>query len=257
MKNLLIFLSPSKDLKNERWGDESEYLIKIQIESSLKFGWKKEDMWVITNTPFEYMGIKSLVFGDECYCEMRPTATKTLVILEMFNRGMVGSETIWFHDLDAFQQYPVYAELEYGKMALTDYGRTNISPSYDLRLSTGSWFFRDGTQDIFQAIKDRMYQDEINEETALGRIIRDDPKLMERIEKKNITYNFALRRRNLSRTYEIAEKPIKVLHFHPSDKRPTDSGNDNIQVCMYGKNALGKVLMSEDLIKIFNKHGIS
>jgi len=256
MKNLLIFLSPYKEMRNARWGSEPETLMKIQIESALDF-FKKEDIWVITNFPYEYMGVKSIVFGDDCYCEMRPTATKTLVILEMFKRGMVGSEDIWFHDTDAFQQYPVTSNLNYGETALTDYGITKIRPSYNARLSTGSWFFKEGSEDLFQAIKERMYADEINEETALGRIIRDDPNWSKRIIKRNISDNFALRQRNLSETYKISEQPIRVLHFHPFDKRATDSGNDNIQVCMYGKNALGKVLMTPRLIEIFKKYGIN
>ena len=82
--------------------------------------------------------------------------------------------------------------------------------------------------------------------------------IKERIKKLNITYNLATRKRDISACYEMADKPLKVLHFHPFDKGLLDKeeGN-NMAVCVYGKNRMNKVLVTERLIKIFNKHGIS
>lgn len=245
MKNILIFLSPAKSFTNERWGNESEVLARIQIENSQRF-WKREDIWLVTNFPYEYQGVKAIEIPDSFYCEIRPTATKVLAILELFERNMIQEgEMYWFHDLDAFQLQPIIVDFE-EDMALTDYGVTTVRESYNSRWSTGSWFFKKSAKDMFEKIRDRMYLDEINEETALGRIITDEPKIRERIHKINITYNVATRKRNVEKTLEQAIKPLKVLHFHPFDNRKLWNGQRNMELC--------PTLMPQEVNDIFRKN---
>ena len=80
--------------------------------------------------------------------------------------------------------------------------------------------------------------------------------LKDRIKTLNITYNAATRKRILEEIYEKADKPIKVWHFHPFDKRPVWEGHDNMDVCVYGKNPWNEVLISDTLVEIFKKHNI-
>jgi hypothetical protein len=61
--------------------------------------------------------------------------------------------------------------------------------------------------------------------------------------------------RNIGQNYEIATKPIKVLHFHPH-YRDTKLPASTLNMFMYGKNELKMPLMPERLIKIFHHHGI-
>lgn len=247
MKNLMVFLSPHKSFTNDRWGKESEALIKIQIDNSQLF-WKREDIILVTNFPYEYGGVKAIEIGDEHYCELRPTATKVPAILELFRRGLIEEgELYWFHDLDAFQLAPVIVDFS-EDMGVTNYGITTIRQSYNNRLSTGSWFFKSTAEDIFQMIHERMYEDEINEETALGRLIKDNPMLTKRINLVDISYNVATRKRDVEKTLKQAIKPIKVLHFHPFDKRKLWNGKTNMEYC--------QSLMTLELNNIFKKHGL-
>jgi hypothetical protein len=80
---------------------------------------------------------------------------------------------------------------------------------------------------------------------------------MNRIKKLNITWNLATRRRNIELCYNDANKPLRMLHFHPKDIRATSTGYNNLETCMYGKNWLGKPLMSDTLIEIFKKYEIT
>jgi hypothetical protein len=68
-----------------------------------------------------------------------------------------------------------------------------------------------------------------------------------RIKRLNITYDFGMRRVKLC--YNKAIKPLKVLHFHPNSKLL-----NTLAIAMYGKNEIGKPLMNERLIKLFNQY---
>ena len=79
---------------------------------------------------------------------------------------------------------------------------------------------------------------------------------IDRVKKLNITHNLDTRKRFIKETYDLADKPLKVIHFHPFDERGTTEGGNNMEVCVYGKNWLGKPLVSDRLIEVFKKHGI-
>jgi len=236
LKNILIHLNGP----DYEWQKEVEPLLKIQIDNSLRF-WKREDIVLVTNFEYEYNGIKALVLPDSFYCDFKPTVTKVKVIYHLIGRGIDG----WFHDLDAFQLEPIDFTLT-KDMALTDYGATTIRPSYGKRWSTGSWFFKREAKDLFFDILYRCIVDNVNEEAALGRILKENRSLLRRIEKLNITYNFATRKRDVEKTMQIAEKPLKVLHFHPYDTRPLSNGMTNMEYCL--------PLMPKELQPIFKKH---
>lgn len=260
MKNLLIYLNPSKKFTENTWANESELLIKVQIDNSLALGWKPEDVILVTNFDYEYNGIKSMVVPDELFCSLKPTATKILVILHLFDKGLIGPDLYWYHDIDAFQLEKISKEELYlgnSPFALTDYGKTTINESRDRRWSTGTIFFTKESEFIFRLIKDKIYQYRANEEVALLALTRRNRGNMNAVIKKlNITYNLATRKRDVSACYEIADKPLKVIHFHPFDKREVELGNDNIGVCVLGKNRLNKVLVNERIINLFHKHKI-
>ena len=260
MKNLLIYLHPQKCFAEDEWGRENEILAKIQIENSLAMGWKPEDIVFVTNFPYEHMGIKSMIVPDELFCKIKKRATKILVILHLFDKGLIGNHFWWFHDLDAFQLEKITEEeLDLGNFpfALTGYGKTTINESHDRWWSTGSIFFTKDSEFIFRLIKDKVYQYQSNEEVALLALTRRNRSNMNsKIKKLNITYNFATRKRDISVCYEMADKPLKVIHFHPFDKREVELGNDNIGVCIFGKNRLNKILVNDRLKGLFSKYKI-
>jgi len=266
MKNLLIYISPSRSFANDQdhWSAEAESVIKTQIDNSLELGWRKEDILLVMNFDYGYGGIKALVVGDENFNVYKPTATKINVIITLYEMGIIDNNVFWYHDNDAFQLQKITEDeakkmLDGYDLALTAYGKTVINEFVDRRWSTGTMFFNKRAKYIFDIWKPTIYSYRANEEVVLLDILKKKrfQFLKKRINRINITYNFATRRRDIVKTYELADKPLKVIHFHPSDKRPLnrEGGNDPIAACVYAQNRLGKPLITRKLKRLFKKHG--
>ena len=123
MKNLLIYINP-----NHSFSKEYVTMSKIQIDNSLDLGWKPEDIMMVTNFPYEYKGIKSIVVGDE-YFYTPPSTLKFPAVARMFENNMIGNDLYWMHDFDSFQLVPldsderIIQEMGGRDMGLCDYGR--------------------------------------------------------------------------------------------------------------------------------------
>ena len=168
MKNLLCYINPAKRFTNSDWQDETETLVRVQVDNSLALGWNTSDIVLVTNFPYEYNGVSSVVVGDENYCPFSSgTPSKINVIVDMFEKGRIEDDLYWFHDFDAFQLSTLDLELSPGKIALTDYGVTNVQKGRDGRWSTGTLFFGIGARDVMEWIKIAVYKYQANEEVAL------------------------------------------------------------------------------------------
>ncbi len=236
MKQVLTYISPDKD-----FNEEHKMAVKIQIENSLSLGWKVEDILLVTNFPYEFMGVKATVIeGDDCYCKSFWPATKIYTIVEMFKRGLIGNGLHWYHDFDCFQLAP-FDEKEIGMreedMGITNYGRMP-------RLCSASIFFYPTAKDIFEKLKEDVDSTKRGEESRLTELAE---KMPNRIKKLNITYAF--HKFNLLSCYKIVEKPIKAAHFHLTP--------DKYDFYVRGNNKLGIPLIPERLIKIFYKYGFN
>lgn len=253
MKNLMIYINPSRLFTNTDWGNETDTLVKIQIDNSIALGWKREDIMLVTNFLYEYNGVKSILVGDENYCtHSSGTPSKILTILTLFEMGLIGEDIYWFHDFDCFQLEPITKEelgIKKGQIGITNYGHRRWDKIILERWSTGTIFFDDKTRDIFQWIKDSMYKYMSNEEVALLVMTRhNDHNLLDRINKLNISYNLATRRRDIITCYNDAIKPLRIIHFHPTDIRSTSIGTPNIEAV--------KPFLPERLINLFKQHGL-
>jgi hypothetical protein len=268
----MIYIHPRHD-----FDEDEKKVVRVHIDNSFDLGWKKEDILLVTNFPYEYRGIKALIVGDENYCVTIPATSKVNTLVNVFTVTTIGDlirkrlitdEIYWYHDLDVFQNEVITEEeikLELGTadLGLTDKGRM---PKWN----GGTLFFRKSAADIFQATKDIAVKYNTGDEESLMVLstnnllwaTRPDVETSddfvpanipgmenapERIKKVNITYN--LRPWNIRSTYAMATKPIRVVHFYPPFK-------DELDFFMHGKNKLNMVLVPERLIKIFNKHGI-
>ncbi|MBI2593914.1 hypothetical protein HYW44_04725 [Candidatus Daviesbacteria bacterium] len=252
MKNLLIFISPSKSFNNPRPDliNDAGVSVKIQIENSLQLGWRKEDIMLVTNFNYEYAGIRAEVLDDVAFFERKPQASKINALLKLFENGMIKSDEIyWFHDLDAFQVCSIpELKIDLGTfdMALTDYGRND-------RWSTGVIYFKISSRDIFVNIRDVMYKNNIDEERALTHLTRTNEEINKRVKKINKSFNFTPR--NLKTMYALALKPIRVIHFHPLGA----VGRRYPQRAFYffkGENSLHIQFITDRLLKIFRFHRI-
>lgn len=240
MKNLLIYTGP-----NKKFSKEDQVLVKIQIDNSLDLGWKKEDIILATDFPFTYRGVTSLVLPDGLYYDFDKNANKVPVIIHLItNKLITENQLYWSHDLDAYENSKITEQelgLENYDLGLTHYG-------YKPQWQFGSLFFKSTSKDIFKLLSTSILERphfSRNNEKELTRLIKRGKIDQSRYKKLNPTYNFM--KKYIQTMYREAEKPLKVLHFRPSDA---------LSIFMHGKNRLKIPLMSERLIKIFNKHGI-
>lgn len=243
MKNLLIYISPEK-----KFSDESSILAKIQIDNSFELGWKKEDIILITNFDYEYHGVKAIVINGDTYYPLFPEATKVLTIAYLLQQGMVEKEHVyWLHDFDAYQMEIINeSELDLGTkdIALTDYGWTD-------QLNTGSIFLRESSKDIFQLTKALIYEHvNLGDEEALTLVSKNNKNhFNSRCKRLNITYN--INTQDIPSNYKKSDKPLKVVHFHPTDRR------EIVDAFISGRNEMGFPLMTKRLINLFKHHGIT
>lgn len=240
LKNLMMYLRPERKLPY--W---QEVEARIQIDNSLRMGWEPKDILFITNFPFEYQGIKTLVLGNEHYCQVMPRSTNTVLLPYLAEQGILEDGCVyWLHDIDAFQQEPITVhELGMKKVdvAMTTYG---WSPKWNL----GSYFFRKAAVPMFTWVKQVVYDQELEDERAFRALVKANFNGIRKMFKTlNITYNFGMR--NVEYNYSIADLPIKVVHFHPDRYKV-------LQRFMHGNNGLGRPLMTPGLIEVFKQHGV-
>lgn len=262
MKNLLIYISPTSSFDNPRSdlaSNDAGPLVKVQIENSLAFGWKKKDILIVTNFPFRYGEFTTHVIKDAEFFEKKPQVSKINAILKLFESGMIKkNELYWFHDLDAFQLEPITeAEINIAdnEIALTDFGGEKYFRGED-RWSGGVIFFKSGSKDIFDRIKALSYEKKIDEEEAIGLLVIKDPKIRKRVKKINNTYNFIGYK--LASVYKKSTKPLRVVHFHPlvGKKRLGGIGEKNALRFFKGENPLKTPLVTDRLVKILKYHRI-
>ena len=229
MKNLLIHVSPTGEFCN----DEHKMAAKIQIENSLRLGWKPEDIILATNFPYEFSGVKSILI-DNVYCKQHWPATKINAIVELFNKGLIGDETYWYHDFDCFQLNEMDdPDVEFG---VTNYGRMP-------RLCSASIFFKKSARDIFERIKAEVERTGCGEESRMTHLAEIEP----RITKLNNTYAF--QKWNAWHSYCRSVKPIGAAHFHLTP--------DKYDFFVRGNNRVGLKIIPEKLIEIFHKYGFT
>ena len=250
MKNLLIYTGPA-----QKFSDEDVILAKIQIDNSLDLGWDKEDLLIVTDFPFAYNGIKSLVVPEGLYYKFDVRANKTKVINYLFNQNIIELQTLyWCHDFDAYENF----RLNENELGLDNYDLGLTHYFYKPEWQFGSLFFKSSAQDVFElmnkTIEEKPHSSR-NEEKTLTTLIRKNSIDASRYKSLNVTYN--IMKLYLQTIYAEAEKPLKVLHFRPSDKKDERIVDTPLNMFMYGKNKLKIPLMSDRLIKIFNHHKIA
>lgn len=219
MINLMIYISPTGSFDNPRADladNDAGQLAKIQIENSIKLGWGKKDILLVTNFPFEYADVKALVVENVDFFDKKPQVTKINAILKLFEMGLIKKDEVyWFHDLDAFQLVPFTKhelEIKNDEILVTDFGGGKFFMGTD-RYSGGVFYFKDGSRDIFEKIIKLCYEKRIDEEEALGILVQTDQKIAKRVKKINNSYNFI--GYNFDMCYKKCIKPLKVVHFHP------------------------------------------
>lgn len=197
MKNLMIANLSSR--KRYRF-DNLDILLKAQIENSLDLGWNPNDIIILTNFDYEFMGVKSIRIDLNKNCL---TGSKSFGIKYLFDNNLV-NDVIWAHDLDAWQN------VSFDCPEFKDIGIACYSNS---KYNGGSIFWKLEGKDIAKRIvKTINKQNENKEEPILNKILKSE-KYKKRVTVVNHTFNvgcsgYAVR-------WNKSIKPIRVCHFHP------------------------------------------
>ena len=236
MKNLLAYTNPSKSFATE----EDKVMAKIQIDNALDLGWKREDIIIATDFGYEYSGIKSVLVEDKNPTTWNLTQGKIVAITGLFAKGLIEEgELYWFHDFDAFQFEP-FLESELGLSGF-DIGLTNSGREM---INGGSFFFNHKAKDIFDWTMDRIYKDHsTDEQKSFAYLVTSgELNMKNRFKMMDHTYNLGvIGIDRFQENYALAQKPIRVAHFHPYKKHHLSLYRD---------------MIPERMRVIFNKYGI-
>ncbi len=262
MKNILIYISPTKSFDNPRSdlaSNDAKPLAKVQIENSLALGWRKHDIMIATNFPFKYGKFQTTVLEDVDFFDRKPQVSKINAIVKLFEDKIIRpSELYWFHDLDAMQLEPIHEseiDIADNEIAVTEYG--GLMFRGQPRWSTGSIFFKSGSRDIFEKIKEVAYKKRIDEEEALGLLTESDKNIKKRVRKIDYTYNFI--GYNLPTYYYKAIRPLKVVHFHPlvGKSKLSGIGKKNALRFFMGENQLNTPLITNRVVRLLKYHRLA
>jgi len=224
MKNLMIFMSPEHRLDNT-----FRKMLEIQVDNSLRF-WKPEDIMFVANFPYEYKGIKSIetsdLFNSQFAENPRAIINSKIDVFIYLLENKILVDDAWFHDLDAFQLAPLDLKLEkdlalacygiYPPWALQKLGKEikETEWGYPRRINFGNVFFKPSALDIFKQLLEKMDKEKLYEEDAMTLMLEDDDS---RVQILDAGYDIGVRctRKN----FALAEKPIKIAHFPPNQRR--------------------------------------
>lgn len=193
MVQILIYTNPLG-----KFDEETAKLVKLQIDN--KFGIK---ILLYTNFPYEYNGVKAIVI-PYIGCSFDKTSNKIPVILHIIDS--LEDDLYWYHDFDCYQNSELNPTVS--TFALSKYG-------YKDEWQCGSFFFRKSAKPIFELLNKEM--------NRRPRTRTDEKTLKKLVNKKliipeelNVSYNITYK--YLKRTVPMADKPLKILHFHPTEE---------------------------------------
>jgi hypothetical protein len=209
MKNLLVAnfkegkkLEHRHDRKRRESRDKLIKLVTAQIKNSIMVGWEPEDIILITNFDFEFMGVRAQNFdlNDKCL-----TGSKMYAVKEALKMGV--SDVIWAHDLDAWQN--VWFDCpDFKDVGACEYSRP--------KFNGGSVFWRSTSLDIVNKIIEIIEKDnETREEPTIDKVFKSNEH-KDRVTILNPTYNVGCS--GFVKRYNNSIKPIKVCHLHPDNR---------------------------------------
>jgi len=175
--------------------------LKAQIDNSLQLGWPKDDLILVTNFDYEFLGVKARRMDLEpgkCL-----TGSKTFSTLLLLKEGL--KEPLWTHDLDAWQQVP-FVLPDFKDVGVTTYSQAR-------KINGGSMFVRSTAQDMIQEVSDEIQRIESKKEEPIIRHVLNLDKFKDRVTIVDQTFNVGCS--GFWKRYYRAIKPIHVFHFHP------------------------------------------
>ena len=197
MKNLIVANFPNDGHRSA----ELLTLIKAQSHNTKHFGWKEEDFLIVSNSE------KCCDFGTWIRADLNKscyTGSKLFAVQYVYEKGLT-SDSIWAHDLDAWQNSP-FIEPEFNDAGFAHYSRPKING--------GSQFWKKSGLDIIKHTIGLITKNGSQKEEPCLQAIY--PHFKSRISILNETYNIGCS--GFVDRYSRAIKPIQVCHFHPTNR---------------------------------------
>jgi len=202
MKKLMV-ANKQKTSKSRYFFERMETMLQAQIDNMLELGWRTEDIILLTNFDFEFMGIKAEIIKLNNFCL---TGSKMWALKWLFDNDRV-DDIIFSSDLDCWQNcWFDCPEFE------TDVGACQYS---NPKFNGGSIFWRPNSRDIVNEIVEVLTKEKAkSEEPTLNKIFKSE-KYKDRISILNSTFNTGCS--GFAPRYERSIKPVRVCHFHPNN----------------------------------------
>ncbi len=230
MKNFMVANLRDGDKRYKM--DNLTNLLKAQIENSLDLGWKIEDIIVLSNFDFEYLGVKMIKADLNSFCW---TGSKVFGVKWLFNNTDI-DDIVWAHDLDAWQNVEFDAP-DFKDIGLTTYSRP--------KFNGGSIFWKRKSLDIINKIVNVLTEDNAKrEEPTLNRILKLN-EYKDRVTVLNMTYNVGCS--GFVPRYINSFKPIRVCHFHPYNRVAWETHT-------LDRNGIGAIPVSRRLERLIRKY---
>ena len=202
MKRLMV-ANKQKNGKSRYFFEKMETMLKAQIDNMLELGWNTEDIILLANFDFEFMGISAEKIELDDFCL---TGSKMWGMKWLFDNNRV-DEIIYAADLDCWQNAWFDCPEFKGDVGASQY----INPKFN----GGSIFWKPKSKDIVNEIVDVLTKEEAKgEEPTLNKIFKSE-EYKDRISVLNSTYNVGCS--GFAPRYERSLKPVRVCHFHPQN----------------------------------------
>tara|TARA_Y100001963_G_C6711152_1_gene414319 strand:- start:419 stop:1147 length:729 start_codon:yes stop_codon:yes gene_type:complete len=239
MKNVLVY----NIIENKKRYD-NELLFnyfRAQVDNSLRFGWKKDDIIIGTNFSFEHKGVKNIELKN--ICTENIFNNKWYGMLELIEQGVLDDD-FWFHDQDSWQINNISFPKFDGEIG----GCTYV---YTPEWNTCSMFLKKTSHNIIQYIVDFMEMNKninvYSDENYIS-MLRQHGEIKDLLITINNKFNVGLT--HMEKRYDAAEKPVCSIGFQPHVKNSWD-------VFIEGKNELDIKLVDDELLKIFKNYKLT
>jgi hypothetical protein len=217
MKNVVLYLK-FDDTPYKTHDSILKYLC-AQIDNSLHYGHRVEDIIVVTNFEFTYRGVTSTALRQQC--DYNVWANKFYVIKQIIEDY---HDDVWLHDYDVWQidnfEFPKFN----GMFAGCVYSKQNSN------WNGGSFFFTNNSlpildylceyytinKHILSKMDDGRGPKWFSDEVVLCSI-REDTQFEQHCYSLSPQYNLGMS--GFEPRYACAEKPIKAIHVKLLDKK--------------------------------------
>jgi hypothetical protein len=227
MKNVMV---ANYNKKSKTKFENLKTLLAAQIENSLELEWSPKDICIVANFKFEHKKIKTMVsdLNEHCFTGSKMFGLKWIM-------DKIDDEVYWAHDLDCWQCFKFECP-KFNDVGICEYSRPT--------LNGGSVFWRNSAKDIVSMVMETIVKEmSPKEEPILNKILKSK-EYKKRVTVINSTYNVGCS--GFAKRYERAIKPIRVSHFHPTNRIAWETH-------ALDRNCLGYKSVSDRLEKLIRK----